>query len=178
MIWTFVFCLLTKNAGLHWASRQSLWAWDLSVASSQLSLATQRAKAPFLASDPMSSLHISEGLSHRSSDIIMGCFLLLEESTYCQGESSCIIFLCSRNDLVVTRGCLELSDRSLGTTWDTVHGALLFWWGNVYPSSFHFWAERCQSQADTQVLLVLPVGKHSFLQTGLSKFFWWRKLIP
>lgn len=46
--------------------------------------------------------------------------------------------------------------------WQT---ALLFWWGNVYLPSFHSRAERCQSWVDTQVLLVLPVGRHSFLQT-------------
>lgn len=117
MIWTFVFCLLKKKAGLH------LGFQTVPVSlGSVCSLATQRAKVPFLVSDPISSLHILERLSHHSSNIIMGCFLLLEESTYCQGESSCIIFLCSRNDLVVTRRCLKLSDRSLGSTWDTVHG--------------------------------------------------------
>lgn len=75
----------------------------------------QRAKVPFLASNPISSPHILERLRHHSSHIIMGCFLLLGESTYCQEESSCTLSLCSRNDLLVTRGCLKLSDRSFGT---------------------------------------------------------------
>lgn len=48
----------------------------------------------------------------------MGCFLLLEGITSCQEECSCTIFLCSRNDLVVTRRCSKQREALV------VHGIL------------------------------------------------------
>lgn len=159
------YCLLKKPAGLHRASRQSLWAWG--------QYGNTRGQR-------CCSWHLT--LSHhftfcKGSVIILLILswadLLLEESTYCLGESSCITFLCSRNDLVVTSGCLKLSVRSLGNTWDTAHGDKLLCYfveGNIYLSSSHFWAEWCQSRAGTQVLLVPPVGKHSCLRTASVSF--------
>lgn len=40
-------------------------------------------------------------------------FLTAEESTYCQRESSYITFLCLKNDLAVSRGCLKLPTEAL-----------------------------------------------------------------
>ena len=140
------------------------------------SLATQWAKVPFLASDPISSFHILERLSHHSSDIIiMSWVLLLEDSAYCQGESSYIIFLCSRGYLFVIKGCFKLSDRCLGSAWDTV---LCYFEGETSVSPLSTSGQSSVSLGQTHKFALYCRWENSFLQTSLSKFFRWRKLIP
>lgn len=100
-----------------------------------------------------------------------GQFLTAEESTYCQRESSYITFLCLKNDLAVSRGCLKLPDRSLGSTGDTVHGDKLLCYcdgAKCYLSFLHS-GQSCVSLGQT-VGFWYCWWENSFLQTSFSVF--------